>query len=83
MKTVQVQVPEEVFAILRKLPAEFPRELLIAAAIHWFQQGLISGGKAAEILCMHRMDFYDELARRGIEMFQVDIDELRQELARG
>jgi predicted HTH domain antitoxin len=83
MKTVQVQVPEEVFAILRKLPAEFPRELLLSAVVHWFQQGLISGGKAADILGMHRMDFYDELARRGIDVIQVDTEELKRDLAHG
>ena len=80
MKTIQVDVPEEALAALRLAPHEFVREMRLAAAIHWFQKGQISQGKAAQIAGLPRADFIDELARRKIDVIQVDMDDLKREL---
>lgn len=80
MATVTVEVPDSVFSALRRSPQEFARELPIAAAIHWYQQGLVSQGKAAEIAGLTRADFLDALFRAGVPACQVTIEELREEL---
>ena len=49
MTTITIEVPDDVFPALRRSPDEFGREMLKAAAIQWYSQGLISQGKAAEI----------------------------------
>jgi predicted HTH domain antitoxin len=83
MTSVSVELPEDVFAALRLSPAEFALEMLLAAAIHWYQQGTISQGKAAQIAGIPRGDFIDELSRRRIDVIHVDLADLREELARG
>lgn len=80
MPTVQVNFPDELFASLRKSPGEVEREVRLAAAIDWYRRGLISQGRAAELAGLPRADFLDALAARKIDVFEVDIAELKREL---
>lgn len=80
MTELAVSVPDNLFGNLRKSPHELVKELRIAAAIHWYQQGLISMGRAAETAGMDRPQFLAELARRRIDVFVVDEEDLEREL---
>lgn len=80
MALVSFDLPADVFSALRKAPAEFAAEMRIAAACHWYSQGMVSQGKAAEIAGLSRIDFLDELARRKIPAIQMTVEELREEL---
>lgn len=80
MAQVILDFPTSAFSALRKSPEEFATELRLAAAIHWYSQGMISQGKAAEIAGHSRAAFLDELFRRKIPAIQVTIEELRAEL---
>jgi len=75
--------PADVFSALRKSPEEFADEMRLAAAIHWYSQGLISQGKAAEIAGLERARFLDELFRRRVPAIQITVEELGEELGRG
>lgn len=57
-----------------------PAELRLAAAIHWYQQGSLSMERAAEAAGLTRADFLGELARRRVDVFGVDDEDLRREL---
>jgi predicted HTH domain antitoxin len=50
----------------------------LAAAIHWYSQGQISQGKAAEIAGVSRAEFLEELFQRKIPAVQVTLEELRR-----
>jgi predicted HTH domain antitoxin len=78
--TFAVDLPNEVFAALRRSPDEFSRELRLAAAIHWHQLGRISQEKAAAVAGLDRTDFLLALARERLDVFKVDLDELKREL---
>lgn len=82
MAQVLFKFPPSVFSALRKSPDEFAVEMRLAAAIHWFSQGLISQGKAAEVAGVSRAELLEELFRRKIPAAQVTLDELREEFAR-
>ncbi|MGI8642342.1 MAG: UPF0175 family protein [Pyrinomonadaceae bacterium] len=83
MTEITLTFDEEVLSGLRRSPAEFARELRLAAAIHWYQKGEISQEKAAQLAGLDRTDFLLALAREGAEAFVVDFEDLKQELARG
>ena len=83
MTTLTLELPEEVFSALRRSPAEFGRELRLAAAIHWYQRGQISQEKAAQVAGLDRTDFLMALAREGVDAFVVDFNDLERELERG
>lgn len=83
MTPLTLQMPDDVFAALRRSPEELTRELRLAAAVHWYSRGEISQEKAAEIAGLNRKEFLLALAREKVDVFLVDIDDLRRELALG
>lgn len=83
MTTIQVTLPDSAFTALRRAPHEFAAELRVAGAMHWYQQGQISMERAAEIAGMELKAFLAELAHRKVDVFQVDAEDLKREIARG
>jgi len=83
MPPLRLDFPAEVFSALRRSPEEFGRELRLAAAIHWYQRDRLSQEMAAQVAGLDRTDFLMALARRGVDAFSVDFEDLELELARG
>jgi predicted HTH domain antitoxin len=82
MTKITIEVPDDVFSALRRSPQEFAREMRQAAAIQWYSQGLISQGKAAEIAGLDRTAFLYSLAHAKVDAFQIEAEELREEVER-
>lgn len=80
MTSITIEVPDDVFSALRRSPREFAVEMRQAAAIHWYSQGLLSQGKAAEIAGLDRTAFLLQLARARVDAIQIDAEELREEV---
>lgn len=74
---VTIELPEEVFSALRSTPEHFVSEMRLASAVKWYELGMISQGKAAELAGISREAFIDSLARFNVSPFQ----ETRNELA--
>ena len=55
----------------------------LAAAILWYQRGEISQEKAALLAGLNRRYFLEVLAQYKIDVFQVDFNDLEQELEGG
>lgn len=83
MAHVDVVVPDAALSSLRYRPEELGREVQLAVAIQWYQQGRISQEWAAEIAGLDRTDFLLALARLERDSFLVDFEDLNRELARG
>ncbi len=80
MTSVEVTFPDSLLAALRKAPHELGREVRVAASIHWYQQSAISMERAAEFAGLTRSEFLAELARRRVDVFVVDEEDLAREL---
>ena len=83
MTAITLQMPDDVFSALRRSPEEFGREMRLAAAVHWYSRGEISQEKAAEIAGLNRKEFLLALAREKVDVFLVDLDDLKRELELG
>jgi predicted HTH domain antitoxin len=83
MRSVTLELPEEVFSALRRSPEEFVAEMRLAAAIYWYQRAEVSQEKAAQIAGLDRTDFLAALARNQVDVFPVDTEALTQEIERG
>ena len=83
MPTVTMDLPEDVFAALRRSPEEFAREMRLAAAMLWYSRGMVSQEKAAEIADLNRVEFLKALARNEMDVFVVDPNDLQREVDRG
>jgi predicted HTH domain antitoxin len=82
MTTIMIEMPDDVFAALRRSPDELAREMRQAAAIQWYSQGLISQGKAAEIAGLDLTEFLYRLAHAKVDAFQINAEELAEEVQR-
>lgn len=81
MHTISIELPDSVFAALRKTPNDFIREMRIAAAVKWYELGELSQGKAADIAGLTRTEFITALARFRVSPLQYTAEESREELA--
>jgi predicted HTH domain antitoxin len=81
MQTVSIELPDAAFAALRKAPAEFANEMRLAAAVKWYELGVLSQGKAAEIAGLTRAEFITALTRFKVSVWQYTAEELQEELS--
>ncbi|MXY81069.1 MAG: UPF0175 family protein [Gemmatimonadetes bacterium] len=82
MVTVSFELPEDVFSSVRKDPDRFAEELRLAAAVKWYEIGLVSQGRAAEISGLSRSQFISALGRFEVSAFQYDVAEIIEEVNR-
>lgn len=80
MNTVSIKIPESAFPVLGKNQDDLGRELLTAAVVKWFELGVISQGKAAEILELSRTDFLNILSEYRVSVWQYSGKDLDEEL---
>ena len=80
MKTISIDIPES--AVLPVSDEEFARGLRLAAAIFWYDKGLISQGKGAEIAGLTRVEFIDALGQAKVSAIQTSVEEFKEEKKR-
>jgi predicted HTH domain antitoxin len=80
MRTITVEVPNELPHELAHSDEDFARQLRLAAAIFWYDRGLISQGKGAELAGLTRAEFIDALGRANVSAIQTSVEELRAEM---
>ncbi|WP_218080519.1 UPF0175 family protein [Anthocerotibacter panamensis] len=83
MALVTLDLPDDVFADLCLTPEEFVEDLRLAAAIYWYQRSEVSLRRAAQIAGLERTGFLEALARHRVDVFDVDVAQLRRELEGG
>ncbi len=78
MIRIAFDIDDGVLARMHRDPGEFTRELRIAAAVKWYEDELVSQGRAAEIAGVSRAEFVEALGRYCVTPFQDSLDELMQ-----
>ncbi len=79
MKTITITIPDDIPLPFADTEEEFARELRLAAAIYWYDRGLISQGKGAEIAGLNRAQFIDALGKANVSAIQTTVEELKAE----
>ncbi len=80
IKSYSIDLPESAFSALRKSPDEFLQEMKYAAVIKWYESGMISQDKAAEIAGLSRYAFLRLLSRYEVSSIQYTAGLLEEEL---
>ncbi len=82
MTTVEVTLPDELLELLgqsRLASRPLAAQLRWALAIHLFQEGIISVGRAAALVDEPRANFELSLAEMGIPVARWDTEEYRKD----
>ena len=82
MQTVEVDIPEELLALLKQSrlgTRPVDAQVRIALAIHLLQEGVISAGKAATIAGEPRASFELLMAEMGIPALKYDLDDYKRD----
>ncbi len=82
MVMVTFELPEEALSSVRQDPDHFTQELRLAAAVKWYEMGLVSQSRAAEIAGLSRSEFIVALGRFKVSVFQYNVDEIAEEVDR-
>lgn len=64
-------------------PSEVAGEMRLAAAAKWYEMGLMSQEKAAEVAGLSRAAFVHELARFNVSPFQETASEILEAVGKG
>jgi len=73
--TLQIEVADDVLAALQRDPQDLAREMRLAAAVKWYELGVVSQDKAAEVAGMSRAAFLMALSRFAVTPFQETAEE--------
>jgi len=79
---IEMDLPESAFSALRLGPVQFAREMRLAAALKWYEAGMISQSKAAVLAGVSREAFLLGAGRFQVSATQATAEELAEELAR-
>jgi predicted HTH domain antitoxin len=80
MRTITIEIPEDLPQAVGATDEDVAREARLALAIVWYDRGWISQGKGAEIAGLTRAEFIDELGRANVSAIQTSVEELRAEM---
>jgi len=79
---IEIDLPESVFSALRLSPVEFVQQMRVAAALKWYEAGLVSQSKAAGIAGISREALLLAAGKFRVSAVQYTQEELAEELSR-
>ncbi len=82
MASVTVDIPEEVLAKLQSGDREADKALRLTTAFSLCKQGRLATSQAAQLAGLTYADFLEAAARAQIELFPVNLEELKEEVIR-
>ena len=79
---IEIDLPEAAFSALRLSPVQFALEMRLAAALKWYEAGMISQSKGAQVAGVSREAFLRAAGRFAVSAVQTTPEELTEELGR-
>jgi predicted HTH domain antitoxin len=80
-REIRIKVPEDILLSASFNETRFVTEMRETLAFKLFSQGRLSGGKAAKLAGMSRVQFLLEAGKHNIDWLPFGQDELRRELS--
>ena len=80
---ITVEVPDDAVEMFGGNKQQFSRRMFETAVVKWFDEGLLSQGRASELLGISRGEFFDLLSEHKVSPIQITPEELAEECRRG
>ena len=74
--TLKIELNDEILLGMNKEPAKLAEEMRLAAAVKWYELGMISQEIAAQLAGLSRAEFIFSLNRFSISPFQEIVDDI-------
>lgn len=74
--TIQIDLADDVLLGMQKDDRSMAAEMRLAAAVKWYECGIVSQEKAASVAGLSRAEFLAALTRFGMSPFQETKDEV-------
>ena len=81
-RRIQIDLADDVFVCMQKDARSLAAEMRLAAAVKWYECGMLSQEKAAEVAGMSRAEFIANLARFQVSPFQETKEDVLSSLRR-
>ena len=78
-KPITMTFPLSVFSAFKKTPEEFSKDIRLTAAVKWYEMGVVSQEKAAEVAGLCREEFLLSLLNFKVSPFQYSAEEVLSE----
>jgi predicted HTH domain antitoxin len=69
-RTINIVLSDDIFLCMQKDAPSLAAEMRLAAAVKWYECGVLSQEKAAEVAGISRAEFLANLARFHVSPFQ-------------
>jgi predicted HTH domain antitoxin len=79
IKKVTLEFPIGALTAMRQTSEEFSKSMRLAAAVKWYEMGIISQEKASEIAGLNREDFLLSLIEYKVSPFQYTDEDILKE----
>src|SRR4051794_39948328 len=83
MATVHMEISDDILKKLSSTGANAERVLRLAASFSLCSRGELSTSQAARLAGMTYADFLKAAVQAKVELFPVDVEELKEEMSRG
>lgn len=68
--TIQIDLADDILLGMQKDDLGMASEMRLAAAVKWYECGILTQGKAASVAGLSRAEFMASLTRFGVSPFQ-------------
>jgi predicted HTH domain antitoxin len=79
MKTIEIEYPESMPAILNLSPETFEQEARVALAMKWYEMGRLTSGQSARLAGLSRVAFLLKCREYGVSTVDWDRTEIEEE----
>ena len=79
MSQITLSIPDETLLALKVTPEQLGHDLVLVAAVKFYELGRLSSGAAAKLAGIPRVVFLSKMADYGVDTFRLSEEQIERE----